>query len=373
MRHLDNVVRHSNLHIRQARSMLPRDARWKMGAQLVTRLRKLIREKESANCKGVAALKRGGTVRRMWVSKSNTGDLRKGQQVHSRKAMELFSARGAKFREILYPRDKEVKDALSDMARVIAPLHHQRQYGFIPKRNCVQSAAEHCYARTVYLLDIENAFCQISAREVQEILQKVFYVNAFEASVITDLCAPYGYLYQGNPMSPALFNIRALWMVERLGRLCESNGAVLSVYADDVTISHDRWDHISAGFRKTVLRIIRECGLEVNPSKCKVRRVSPLKIGGFDITGLAIDFDEFGQPYVRPLHRRLYRRKAAYLEHMREMGFELSSELCKDGKPKKLRWVIEGLAIWGDTEGKPEASHQLPLELGLPEQVHQAC
>ena len=163
-------------------------------------------------------------------------------------------------------------------------------------------------------------------------------------------------------MAPVLFNIRALWMVERLHRLCEANRCVLSVYADDITISSERWDHFSHGFRKTVYRIIRECGLKVNPSKCKVRAVSPRKIGHHDITGLTVDYDpDTGVPYVRPLHRRLVLKKADYLKRVRESGAEFSNELARDGARKQLCMVENGLRLWAQRKGESGTSTQLAL------------
>ena len=365
MRHLDNVVHpHTSHHIQIARTLVPRNLRWKMGAQLICITKELIRNKETHNCKGFAALNRGGLIRTMWVAKKAGCGLKRGQQVHSKAAMEEFLKKGNTFRTIQFPRDTAIKDALKKMARIIEPVHHPIQYGFVAKRNCTQSAAQHAWARTVYLLDIENAFDQITFHEVREILTKVFYVNKKYADFIALLCAPEGHLYQGNPMSPALFNIRALWMAERLDRLCKANDATVTLYADDITISHKYWEHISSGFQKTVRRIIGECGLSVNEAKCKVRRISPNKIGHYDITGLTIDFDPYTQiPLVRPLHRKRTLRKADYLQYLTNQGIDFSQELAKDGSYKSLDAVIAGLRNWSKTKGQPPNNEQLTLRL----------
>lgn len=363
MGHLEKVaIQHTRHHIQTARGLMPREQRWKIGAQLVTILRNLQTSKQTKPGNAYTVIMRGGTTRTMWVVKKPAGGLRKGDKVRRKDQLEALKAQGATFREIHYSQSTDVHNALKAMAQCMQPLHHPQQYGFVAKRNCIDSAAIHAYARTVYLLDFENAFDQISVHQVAEILHKVFYVNMSDAYFIAELSTHKGHLYQGSPIAPVIFNIRAMWCVERLTRLCDSNGAKITVYADDVTISHQYWEHFSKGLRKTIQRIISECGLKVNPKKCKVRLVSPRKIGSFDITGLAIDYDpDTGLPFVRPLHRRRYHRKAYYLSYLVEQGVIFSNEVNARGEPKLLAPVAEGLANWAYTTGQPQADPQLPL------------
>lgn len=365
MPHFDKVVRHSDQHIRIARKMLTREQRHGMGAALVS----IYRDVAQARYQGheerfqspFSALCAGGLTRQMWVLKRPFGNMRRGDKVLRRALRDHMAEQGAEFRSIRFPKDAAVKAALAKMARVIAPLHHDVQFGFVPQRDCVQSAALHGNARTVYLIDFENAFDQVGQVEVEQILEKVFLVNRQDSVHIAQLCCHDGHLYQGNPMAPALFNVRALWCVDRLARLCEANGAVCTVYADDVTISHARWSHFSKGFQRTALRIIRECGLSVNDSKCKVAQVSPRKIGHYDITGLTVDFDPAtGRPYVRPLHRRRVLSKAQYLKYLQSQGILFSSETAKDGTLKDLEAVESGLRNWAKRKGKPPGT-QLAL------------
>lgn len=355
-------ISHSKHHVEVARRLLPRGQRWAIGARLCAIVGELAKSRESVYCKGYSAIRRGGTVRTMWVVKRPVMGLRKGQKLLRRSDMLAYEARGATFRTVRFPRDETIRKALRDMAKAMSPLHHASQYGFAPKRNCIQSADLHRYARTVFLLDIQDAFEQVNRYEVEDMLRRVFLLRSATAAIVADMACCDGHLYQGCPIAPVIFNIRAMWAVERLERLCRANHCTLSVYADDVTISSERWDHFSAGFRKTVYRILGECGLKVNPAKCKVRRVSPLKVGSFDITGLAVDYDEHtGLPYVRPLHRRLTRRKAEYLDHLAVYGIEFTEELARDGTPKALSAVTAGLRGWADAKCERHASVQLAL------------
>lgn len=355
-------IEHSERHIAVAKEIMPRRQRWAVGAALHNILHDLIAAKSGARSQGLAALRRGGTVRTMWVLKEPCGGYRKGHKVLSRSLQEHLSSLGGRFRTVHYPKDAATRDALSAMARRMSPLHHPAQYGFVPKRDCLQSAQEHRYARVVYLVDIENAFDQITYSEVVGILRRVFCLNEADACAIAELACVGNHLYQGCPIAPAIFNVRSLWMVSRLQSLCDSTGCTLTVYADDITISSDRWDHFSSGFRKTVLRIISECGLKVNARKCAVRAVSPLKIGHYDITGLTIDYDEHtGVPYVRPLHRRRVLKKADYIRELRARGVRFSNELAQDGTLKDLERVETGLRTWAEKEGRSGASAQLAL------------
>lgn len=356
--------KHSDLHIRYAQRLVPRDQRHAIGAKLVRILRKLLAEVDSSRSprygSAMSSLHAGGLTREMWVLKKPIGGMRRGEKVVSRRKYEALVEAGASFRQVRFPRNPKVKDALSEMAREMAVVHHEDQFGFVPRRDCIGSAQRHVYARTVFLLDIENAFDQVSQREVEEILHRVFLINREEAGQIALLSCHRYHLYQGSPIAPVLFNIRALWMTERLHRLAAKTGMNLSVYADDLTLSHNQWRYVGRGLQRTVYRIIRECGLRVNEGKCKVRQVSPRKIGHYDITGLAIDYDVDGIPYVRPLHRKRTWSKAEYIGYLRSKGIIFSHELAKNGKRKQLEMVEMGLRGWAKRRGSPKEPQLLP-------------
>lgn len=348
---------HCDLHIRYAQQQFPRELRHSIGAKMVRILRTLLDEVDSQRSprygSAMSSLHAGGLTREMWVLKKPFRGMRRGEKVASRKRFEALEREGAEFRRVRFPRNPSVKRALSKMAKWMADVHHDDQFGFVPSRDCVGSAQRHAYARTVFLLDIENAFDQISQREVEEILHRVFLINRREAGQIAILSCHNFRLYQGSPIAPVIFNIRAMWMTERLHRLARSTGMNLSVYADDLTLSHNQWRYMGRGLQRTVYRIIRECGLKVNEGKCKVCQVSPLKIGHYDITGLTVDFDENGLPYVRPLHRKRTWDKAEYIGYLRAKGIIFSNELTKKGERKELTMVEKGLRGWAERRGSP--------------------
>lgn len=376
--HLDKAhtgYRHDKRHLKYVKGLYPRSERWAAGAALVTIYRDLVKAREQAHKgrhRGWTAISKGGMTREMWVvKKGGSSGLRKGQQVHVRAMVEHAEEQGATFRNIRFPANRDTMDALKRMARAIGSFHHGSQYGFVPQRDCVASAARHQWAKVVFLLDIENAFDQIGVGEVYDILHDVFLVNSEEAWFIARLCtSDTGHLYQGNPMAPALFNIRAMWMAERLSRLASGNGLTFTMYADDLAISSDSWTHVSHGLRKTVARIIGECGLRVNERKCRVCQVSPRKVGHYDITGLTVDFERVDNgcgttwwPVVRPLHRKRVLSKAQLFEYLRSRGIVLSHELAKNGERKQLVCVQRGLEGWGHRKPDPGDYPQARLPL----------
>ena len=356
MRHFEKRTQAQYIYL--AKKLLSREKRHKIGAYLVMSMRKLANDKYEGHEQRFgspwSALCAGGLTRQMWVLKKPFGNKRRGDKVFSKAKYEYMLSQGAEFRLVRFPKDNKTKEALSLMAERVSVIHHDCQFGFIHERDCVKSAERHSYAKSLYLLDFENAFDQVTHLEVENIFKEVFLVNEVEANKLADLCCYNGHLYQGNPMAPALFNIRALECAERLDRLMKANGGVCTIYADDVTISHPWWGHFSKGFQRTILRIIHECGLEVNEKKCKLARVSPRKIGHYDITGLAIDFDEIGLPYVRPLKRKQTLKKARFIDYLRSIGIEYSLELTKNGDRKDLMQVARGLYIWGYRRGELE-------------------
>lgn len=307
---------HARHHIAYANSTVPRGERWAMGAALVNSYRRIIRGREDA-CKGKyrgeAALNRGGLTRQLWVvEKPGSTGLQQGTVVkRAALAQRLESDCGAVFREATVPTVGSVAKELLSMAKTIRHVHHPMQYSSGTQRACAEGAMLHSGARVILMIDLGNAFHQVRVTEVADILREVFMVKGWTARRMANLFSmrgresPERCMYRGNPVCTALFDIRTLWCVERLGRLCEANGLVLTMHADDLCISSGAWTHFSKGFRRSVCRIIRECGLRVDPCDFRVRAVDARKLGRCDITGIAVGFDGVTRaPYVRTLHRR---------------------------------------------------------------------
>jgi len=295
------------------------------------------------------SLHRGGLTKSFHVVKEAEG-YRRGEKILDPELAQRIMEEGGRLRPIRCPRSSLVHNALKAMAQAI-DLHHEAQFGFIKDRNCVEGAFLHRKAKSVLTIDILDAFEQVTEREVRYILKHILDVNRIMATMIADLTCYQGRLYQGSPLAPALFNIRSLHAAERLTRLAAANGLICTIYADDITISSDKWSYFTRSFIKTVIRILAEEGLRVNKDKIHVTHQDPRTVGLTDITGLTIDYDDNGQPFVRPIHRGKYTKKAAYLKYLYDTyGIEYSRECARDGTDKALVSVYQGLQNWSEVE-----------------------
>lgn len=340
--------------IRFARRDFPKEQRSHQGAALARCWRDFMRQWD----RPYRRLFMGGVTSHFWVVKQAPG-LRKGAKVFRPADAEQILEAGGRLRNIRTPRNRDLRDALKQAARYLV-VHHPIQYGFVEGRNCAQAASVHANARVVLTMDIESAFEQVTEDDVVDILHRLYDLNLDSARKMAEVSCWHRRLYQGSPIAPAMFNARAYSAAVRLEALARANGLKVTMYADDLCISSDRWTHFSKGFQKTVIRILAEEGLVVNPRKTRITRPSSRNVGSTVITGLTIDYDDVGA-LVRPAHRGRFAAKAGYLDWLiNARGIEWSRELARDGERKRLACVVSGLLNWVQVAARPPAE-QLPL------------
>lgn len=289
----------------------------------------------------------GGITSHFWVTKNDpAGEFRKGQKVFDPSKAQEILERGGRLRSIRTPRNRDLRAALSDMAKAMT-VHHEVQYGFVRKRSCVDSARLHAGAKSVLSLDVSNAFEQVTRADVQYLLHHLYDVNSADAAQIAEVSCWGHRLYQGSPIAPPLWNARIYAAAVRLQALARANGLTVTIYADDVTISSRTWQYFSKRFIRTVIKILREEGIDVNPRKTHVSHPSPNNVGSTVVTGLTVDYGEHGEPLVRPVHRGRLVKKAYYLEwHIMYKNAVYSHEVAVDGAKKELTYVVGGILKW---------------------------
>jgi retron-type reverse transcriptase len=187
---------------------------------------------------------------------------------------------------------------------------HDSAHGFVRGRSCLTGAQLHAGERIVVALDLQSFFTSVSAARIHAIFRCLGYPWAV-ARLLTGLCTTatptsvfsrcgakqvFGWqaralravphLAQGAPTSPALANLSAWHLDNRLTRLASRFGATYTRYADDLAFSGD--DNLRVKipvFLRLVKAIVRDEGFSLNPRKTRVMDRSTIQ----RITGLAVN------------------------------------------------------------------------------------
>lgn len=199
-------------------------------------------------------------------------------------------------------------------------IPEKRFFGFMPGRSIVDNARHHLWydrtrlslPRTMFHVDLKDSFTSVRDTWLWKMYMDMFSQRkvAYHTAEDTrhDLTKYREFLYllicltthnrclpQGAPTSPYLQNL----MIAHRGVLNQIDAEFkglkvqVSIYADDITVSMNNYDHMSWRFRKRVIRAIQRTGFRVNPAKTRyneVRRKAHL------ITGVSMTLGPDGQP-----------------------------------------------------------------------------
>ena len=173
-------------------------------------------------------------------------------------------------------------------------------HGFRPKKSILTNAKVHVNNRFLLKIDMKDFFPSIDINKVVNIFRSLGYSNHV-SFYLASICCVNGHLPQGAPTSPALSNIIARHMDNRILGLCKKMNYCYTRYADDIAISGGR---IDSPFVDHVKMIIVECGFEVNDSKVKLYNGNGAKI----ITGVSLANNRIRLPrdYRRSLQIEMY-------------------------------------------------------------------
>ena len=210
----------------------------------------------------------------LWVSHKTLASLCKDNQLYDRcwkhkKSDSWLKSKPAEsnaeqYRPIDIPNSslKAVQSRIADLLGRIAPP----DYLFSPVRgrSYVDNAARHLGADTYWLLDVADYFANCSANNVARFFRRDLLCSPDVTAILIKLVTLDGSLPQGSPCSPILayFSNRPMW--DEINKLVEEAECMLSVYADDLTISGRMIP------KATIWRIkktVHRHGLRLKPSK----------------------------------------------------------------------------------------------------------
>ncbi len=238
---------------------------------------------------------------------------------------------------------KQIQQALNLMLQASCEVSAAAN-GFVAGRSVATNAEVHLGSSVVFNCDLKDFFPSIDRRMVGSALRrelKPFSPSEEVVQLLSSLMTmPDGggveVLPQGAPTSPVVSNLVLKPLDSRLMGFAEKNGYRYSRYADDLTFSVGGECRRPVAIKwETILMIIEESGLKVNPGKTRILERS----GRMEVTGLTVG----GKINVA----REYVKQLRVLLHLWESrGFEEAQKIyIRDflhGEQRDLSRVIRG-------------------------------
>jgi RNA-directed DNA polymerase len=178
---------------------------------------------------------------------------------------------------------------------------HPAAYGFVRGRNCISAAATHAGEAMVLSFDLADFFPSVKWSRLYSLFRSLGYHRAV-AMALTNMSTAltpaevlltpglaaraalqHRHLPQGAPTSPALANLAAFRLDQRLAALAHIIGARYTRYADDLTFSGDA--HIAPVLSRAVPEIAHDEGFRLNPAKTRQASAAQRQT----VTGLTVN------------------------------------------------------------------------------------
>ncbi len=206
--------------------------------------------------------------------------LRKGDKVFNpgkdgKPSWDDLKNMGYRTREIKFWNKNTRKAAAKALAKTL-DIPCPWQHGFTANQGLKDAWIPIDKAESVLLVDLENAFDQISQEQAYWLFRVVFDLNRRDSNWLAQKMCYKGYVFQGNPIAPLIFNLLSCtigWRLKRANINC-------SQYADDLAIL-GKHEYMGYRLSKFVLELIRQEGWIVNP-----RKVTRQRKGSFESLGL---------------------------------------------------------------------------------------
>lgn len=213
-------------------------------------------------------------------------------------------------------------------------------HGFRTKKSILTNANIHVGANYLLKLDLKDFFPSISINQVIMVFNKLGY--SYNVSFyLASLCCMDDCLPQGAPTSPALSNIVARQLDNRMLGLCKKMKYRYTRYADDLAFSGDNIKH---SFVDTCRKIITECNFTLNENKIKLYKPE----GARTLTGLSLANHRIRIP-------RDYRRQlSAELHFVKKYGIGEHMKRNKIKNPHYLETLIGMTEFWLSVEPQCE-------------------
>jgi hypothetical protein len=228
-------------------------------------------------------------------------------------------------------------------------------HGCVKGRSATTNAQIHIDQDVVIKVDLSDFFGSVSLHMVTELLIGYFSFDENAAEVFARIAVNDGVLPQGAPTSPALANLAALVLDERIMAICanagQRHGFRYSRYVDDITIS--------GGVEliellPSIYQCIWSTGFIPNLDKTKILRRSTRQT----VTGLVVNKRaSVSKALLRKIRQEIYYcRKWGIMEHCETIGVTPERFL------KRLKGMIGYLCTV-----RPDLATEFNIDLYFPE------
>jgi len=199
------------------------------------------------------------------------------------------------------------------------------------------------YDMSLANFDLENSFNQINTEQVYSICRYIFDLNEKDSLWFAKQMTYKNELFQGNPLSPLIFNIWTARLIYVLDR-CNVD---VTQYADDIFIV-GKYDYFSNRYLKFIAKIIHEMGFKTNVGKTSRQRKYSMRLLGLRLYNNK-DYGGYGV-YAKNLKR--FRNNLRLWKHLENLGIKNTRRLSKSGKPIMLKDMQKGLLNWIESVSK---------------------
>jgi retron-type reverse transcriptase len=213
---------------------------------------------------------------------------------------------------VLHAPTSKLKTVQRYITQKILLKRHPHKYAtaFYPGSSLAKGASPHVDRRIVVRMDLKDFFPSITYRQVRQVFSQFGYTYRV-ASMLANLCCDEGRLVQGAPSSPALSNLVAMRVDQRICGMKPKLKFYYSRYADDLIFSSN--DERLLGRLPFIKRILAEEGFTVNEEKLRIMRAGRQQ----RVTGVVVN-SRLNVP--RTEHRRL----RAILHNIESKGWDLA-------------------------------------------------
>lgn len=181
------------------------------------------------------------------------------------------------FRKIDAPRQdlKRIQSRIAQLLQKITPP----DYLFAPVkgRSYVDNAKQHVGASSIRLLDLDDFFPKCTSNKISWFFGKKMKCPPDVTAILRGLVCFNDALPQGSPCSPILAYLSYEDMWDKVYSLVNNEGARLSIYADDITISGD---NVPERMVWEVKRTLYKHGHSISKDKERSSRLKPTEITG---------------------------------------------------------------------------------------------
>lgn len=254
-----------------------------------------------------------------------------------------------RFREIQFLKNERLKEEIAELANRMDlnfTEFFNHIHGFSSGKGVLTNVLEHTNngrkPKHVLNMDLENAFHQISDRNLKDFAEIVMGWNKKTAYNFANILTYNKKMVQGNPLSPVMLNIFALLMDFRILGFCQKfNNLDLKYtrYADDLSISSTQW--IPKNLINFISNtIIADSGWTVNTSKSQKFKTH------LEITGVQYFWE---RDRIKTMNRRKHKHAIRALERLLRRGILYLGDYPPDTPETEMKTtesVIRGIRAW---------------------------